>query len=256
MNTPHAVAAQPPIPAGFAESTLDVGHRRIRYLQSGTGEVLLVIHGGAGWLRNMSAVHADLAQDYRVLALELPGFGATDGTGIATLRDLARVAAQFTATIGIEHFSVLGSSLGAAVALWVAIDNPGMVDKLVLDAPAAFREGAPPPGPPPGGGPGPDPAQLDFMRKLLEPATDPELAAAMVTCEVPTLALFGQDDPFFPPRFAAAYRRLPRANVAIVYAAGHDIKASRPAAYLATVIDFLRRGPGFVVAQDSTLIHA
>ena len=247
---------QPPLPDGFVESGVDVGHRRIRYLESGSGDALIVVHGGSGLLRNMSPVHAELAKDHRVLALELPGFGAADATGIESLRDLARVTADFAATIGVERYSVLGSSIGAAVALWVAIDNADRVEKLVLDAPAAFREGAPPPGPPPGGGAGPPPAHVAFMQKIVGPATDPALVAAMATCEVPALILFGQDDPFFPPRFATDYKRLPRANVAIVYAAGHDIKASRPAAYLTTVSDYLRRGPGFVVADSSTLIHA
>jgi pimeloyl-ACP methyl ester carboxylesterase len=256
MTTSDAAMAQPPIPAGFVESTIEVGQRQIRCLDAGTGEALVVVHGGSGLLRNMSPVHTELAKDHRVLALELPGFGPGDAAGIDSLRDLAAVVAQFASTVGVERYSVLGSSIGAGVALWVAIDNPDAVAKLVLEAPAAFREGAPPPGPPPGGGRGLPPAHVAFMQRILGPATDPELVAAMPTCEVPALVMFGADDPFFPPRFAVEYKRLPRANVAIVYAAGHDIKASRPDAYLTTVSDFLRRGPGFVVADRSTLIHA
>jgi pimeloyl-ACP methyl ester carboxylesterase len=256
MTKTDAVLAQPPIPAGFVQSTADVGRRRIRYLEGGRGEVLLVVHGGSGLLGNMSSVHAELAKEHRVVALELPGFGDSDATGVESLHDLAGIVADFAQTVGAERYSLRGSSIGAAVALWVAIDNPDAVDKLVLDGPAAFREGSPPPGPPPGGRRGPAPAHVAFMQEIVGPPTDPALVAAMAACEVPALVMFGQDDPFFPPRFAADYKRLPRAGVAIVYAAGHDIKASRPAAYLTTVSDFLRRGPGFVVAESSTLIHA
>ena len=241
---------------GFDEHVVNVEQRQLRYLERGNGDLLLVVHGGSGWTGNLSPAHIALARDYRVVAPELPGFGTTSGAGIESLRDLSAVVAELAVVLGHERYSLLGTSIGAAVALWVAIDNPDAVEKLILDAPAAFREGAPPPGPPPGGGPGPDRAMLNFMRQVVGPPTDPVLVAAMPACNVPTLVMFGQDDNFFPPRYAAEYTRLPRANVAIVYAAGHDIKGSRPDAYLATVEDFLRRGPGFVVADKSSLIHA
>src|SRR5688572_17818974 len=57
----------------FAEKYVEADRFRIRYCEAGQGDPLLCLHG-AGGLR-LSPAHVLLAQHYRVIAFEVPGFG-------------------------------------------------------------------------------------------------------------------------------------------------------------------------------------
>ena len=246
---------QPAVPAVFTAGSLDVDGRSMTYLEAGNGEPLIVLHGVPGLAANLHAVHAELAKTYHVIAPELPGFGAASGAGIESVRDLGALIGRFAAVLGLQSYAVLGTTIGGYAGLWLAIDHPEAVTRLVLEAPSAFRPNAQPPGPPPGT----DPetlARVAYVQKILGPSTPLDLIEMMPTCEVSTLVLLAEKDHMFSPVFAADYRRLPASTVAIVYGAGRTISRDRPDAFLATVTDYLARGQAFVVQNKSTLIHA
>ena len=268
LSEPSVQTTSPPLPSarpaevvGFEQLSVSVLGRSIRYLQAGAGQPLVMVHGGGGLDRELCAVHVALAQTYRVLALEMPGWGKSTGQGIASLADLADVVAGFGTALELPEFALMGTSVGGAVALRTAIKYPDKVRALVLEAPAAFREGVPGPGGLPvmvsEAAPVPrlDPARVAFLNQIMGPDTDPQLIADMQDCMVPTLVMLGTADRLFGPRFVSDYKRLPVATVALVYNAGHDIKGDRPEAFLSIVGDFLARGPAFVVCQTSTLIN-
>lgn len=117
----------------------------IAIAETGRGRPLVLLHGvGASRIiwRHVAPV---LAQDRRVLAPDLPGFGDSDPVGAGfDLETTAAALASVLAERAGEPFDLMGNSLGGAVALEVARLEPDLVRRLVLGAPAGLssRPGA------------------------------------------------------------------------------------------------------------------
>jgi pimeloyl-ACP methyl ester carboxylesterase len=98
----------------------------------GSGPALILLHGLAGsarwWGRNLPA----LSRFFRVIAIDLPGFGASPR---GHRLDLNAVADQLAGTmdeLGIERASLIGHSMGGLSAGGLAADRPERVDRLIL----------------------------------------------------------------------------------------------------------------------------
>ena len=94
----------------------------IRYEEAGEGPALIVLHGAGGprWSPALDL----LANDHRVLLLELPGWGDAPNERSQSLADLAHTVVAAMDALGLERAHVMGTSLGGAVALHVALDHP------------------------------------------------------------------------------------------------------------------------------------
>lgn len=123
---------------------VQAGDTRVHYHEAGAGPVLLCIHGGApgafGWGnfgRNMEA----LAAECRVIIVDLPGYGKSDKPQIVSDRQAfyARTFRQTLEVLGIAKAHVLGMATGGAVAIRMAVDDPQVVDRLVLVSSAGGR---------------------------------------------------------------------------------------------------------------------
>src|SRR5882757_7753144 len=95
----------------------------LAYTRRGTGRPLLLLHG-IGLSRNSwQPVLPDLAEHFDVLAVDLPGFGASpalpDGVAPSPAR-LADAVAGLLRELDIEQPHVVGNSLGGWVALELA----------------------------------------------------------------------------------------------------------------------------------------
>jgi 2-hydroxy-6-oxonona-2,4-dienedioate hydrolase len=108
---------------------------RMRYLVAGSGEPVVLVHGiGLScecWLRNVEA----LAQRHTVLAPDLLGHGFADAVDYGSDASQvvnARHIAALAASLGIESYSVAGSSYGGLVAALMYFEQPQRVRKLVL----------------------------------------------------------------------------------------------------------------------------
>lgn len=116
---------------------VQAGDTRIHYHEAGSGPVLLCIHGGApgafGWGnfgRNLEA----LSRHFRTLIVDLPGYGLSDKPDIQGPRTgfYARAFRDMLQALGIDRAHVLGMATGGSVALKMAIEWPGLVDRLVV----------------------------------------------------------------------------------------------------------------------------
>jgi pimeloyl-ACP methyl ester carboxylesterase len=110
----------------------------ISYLQAGTGEPVICIHGLGGTKGSFLPTVAALADEYRVIALDLPGFGDSDKP-IAVPYDAAYFADATSALldeIGIDRAHVIGNSMGGRVALELGFDFADRVDRIALLAPS------------------------------------------------------------------------------------------------------------------------
>jgi 2-succinyl-6-hydroxy-2,4-cyclohexadiene-1-carboxylate synthase len=107
--------------------------------QSGAGPALVLLHGFADSSRTWEAVWDVLGRDHRLLALDLLGHGGSDAPGAdrqAVERQAADIAAIVERLAGAP-VDVLGYSLGARVALWLALTAPALIERLVLVSPSA-----------------------------------------------------------------------------------------------------------------------
>ncbi|WP_205695585.1 alpha/beta fold hydrolase [Conexibacter sp. SYSU D00693] len=108
--------------------------------QHGDGEPLVLVHGLAT-TRSVWRRVLPLLAHRRVVALDVPGFGASPpaGPGFA-LADVALRVADAVRDAGVEEpYDLVGHSMGGAVALELAARRPRVVRRLVLVAPAGLR---------------------------------------------------------------------------------------------------------------------
>jgi pimeloyl-ACP methyl ester carboxylesterase len=108
------------------------GHR-ICYVDEGEGPTLLLIHGLGGSIQNWEPVIDFFRHDYRVIALDLPGFGKSEIVdGDYGLDFFARHIRGLLAELGTGSASVAGHSLGGLISLHLVLNHPDMVENLVL----------------------------------------------------------------------------------------------------------------------------
>jgi len=110
----------------------DVNGGRMRYLDKGSGPVLLLIHG-------LGASHADwqkqvsfFARVFRVIAPDLRGHGDSEGEGPYNVDRFATDLSQLLDDLKVGSLFVMGHSMGGAVAMQLALFKPERVTKLVL----------------------------------------------------------------------------------------------------------------------------
>ena len=127
---------------GPAPEDVEVGGTRIRFVRVGDGEqAVVLLHGFGGdkdtWLFNLDA----LAEGRCVYALDLPGHGESDKrVADGSVPGLATTVAGFLDALGLERVDLVGHSMGAAVAMAVAVAAPGRVRSLALLAPAGLGQ--------------------------------------------------------------------------------------------------------------------
>jgi pimeloyl-ACP methyl ester carboxylesterase len=98
------------------------------------GETVLLVHGlGDNAHRDWRQVIPELATQYKVIALDLPGFGASDtGPRGYSFEMLATTLAEVLDRDAVQRAHVVGHSLGGAISLYFAHTYPQRTNKLVL----------------------------------------------------------------------------------------------------------------------------
>jgi pimeloyl-ACP methyl ester carboxylesterase len=124
--------------AGLKLKAVDVEGFHIVYLDGGHGEPLLLIHGFGADKDNWTRVARFLTPHYRVIALDLPGFGESSKPETAHYRieDQVGYVHAFVQALGVQSPSLGGSSMGGFIAAEYAARYPDEVKSLWLVAPA------------------------------------------------------------------------------------------------------------------------
>src|SRR5262245_34907734 len=116
---------------------MQIGKLRVCHVDLGRGEPVLLIHGLGGSIESWAHNIEELARNFRIIAVDLPGFGLSDKPRmIYTIRLYREFITQFLKHMRLDRVSIVGSSLGGQVAAEVAINHPSIVKKLVLISPA------------------------------------------------------------------------------------------------------------------------
>lgn len=141
-----------PLKASEGEKLLDRSHYsfetidglKIAYQKVGNGpEALILIHGFMGNSTNFEYLFDLLGKDLTLIAIDLPGFGLSEKKVKQKLsrRYMAQVVAQLADRLKLDHYHVLGHSMGSEVALWLALDEPNKVKSLILlDSPLCLSQ--------------------------------------------------------------------------------------------------------------------
>jgi pimeloyl-ACP methyl ester carboxylesterase len=117
-----------------------LGGRLVNVVELGSGPPLLFVHGLGGcwqnWLENLP----DLASDHRVIALDLPGFGASEmPAGDVSVSGYARLVEELCDALSVDATAVVGNSMGGFIAAELAIASPLRVQRLVLVSAAGLH---------------------------------------------------------------------------------------------------------------------
>jgi magnesium chelatase accessory protein len=108
-----------------ASRVLVTGGRRWHVQELGTGAPLLLLHGTGASTHSWRGLMPRLADDFRVLAPDLPGHCRTErlhGERLS-LEDMAGALEDLLDTVGFEPMFVVGHSAGAAIGLRMALDG-------------------------------------------------------------------------------------------------------------------------------------
>jgi pimeloyl-ACP methyl ester carboxylesterase len=127
-----------PAPSQFVE----VAGMRLHIRDTGPrdGPAVLLIHGFGSSLHTWEAWAPLMEKRFRMVALDLPGFGLTgpDPTGDYSDERSVAVLVALLDRLGIGQAAVVGSSMGGRIAWRFAAAEPARVSKLVLMAPDGF----------------------------------------------------------------------------------------------------------------------
>jgi pimeloyl-ACP methyl ester carboxylesterase len=232
---------------------------RLSYQINGQGQPLVLIHGLAGSSRWWSKIMPDLSAAFRVYSIDLPGFGES-APGTFSLADASQQVLTLLDRLNIDHFNLLGHSMGGYVSADIAARHPERVGRMVLTNAAVVPVRNPilPTGkrlarsvrylP------------LDFLpllclnvfqagpltifsaiRQILRADFSPHLAE--LTCDL--LIVWGENDIVLPLEMGyQIHARLPRAAFEVIPRCGHLPFWEQPRAFIQAVVPFLKAENG------------
>jgi pimeloyl-ACP methyl ester carboxylesterase len=249
---------------------LEIDHRQVFAATGGAdpdpSRPLVVFLHGAGMDHSVWALQSRWAahHGWRVLAIDLPGHGRSDGPPLTDIGAMADWTARLVEAAGAARAALVGHSMGALVALETAARHPGRVARLALigvsarmpvhpDLLAAAKAGSHAAvdmvslwslGAPAtlGGSPAPGLWMLGGAERLLEAAPPGVLYADLAACDAyrgaaaaaakvvsPTTVILGERDLMTPLKGGQALAALiAGARMIVLPGAGHMPMAERP----------------------------
>ncbi len=238
---------------------IDAGGINTYYEATGTGDPLVMLHGGFSTVETFGGLTPLIAERYRVYSPERRGHGRMpDLEGPITYEIMAQDTIAFLDAIDVGPVHLVGWSDGANVAMLTALYRPDLVRKLVMIGTAVNISGGAPwaqamaehmtvdhlP-----------PMLIDAYGELSPDGRDhfpivfaklnraiidttaslPDLAKI----STPTLVMLGDDDLVTIEHADAMRRTLPDGELAVVPGASHGLPLEKPALVTALIFDYL-----------------
>lgn len=238
-----------------------------RYELSGKGRLVLVLHGWGDSLDGLAEVRRSLAAHYRVLAVDLPGFGQTQPPFTAwDLDDYAGFVRDFLAKLEVGRlYAVIGHSNGGALAIRAVGEGVIKPEKLVLLAASGIRQ-------PHSarrlllktiakagnaatfwlperyrqvlrrslyGAAGSDMLVAPHLQETFKRTVRQDVQADAAAITLPTLLLYAENDRAVPPADGRRYHQLIKHSSLRLLPGGHFIHLDNPADTLQAIREFL-----------------
>ncbi len=207
---------------------------KFKYIDEGSGEVLLLLHGLFGALSNWEGVIKGFTPEYRVVIPLMPIYEMPIKT--ASIEGLVEFIEEFVQYKSLSDLTLLGNSLGGHVALVYTLHHPQNVKKLVLTGSSGLFENSM-------GGSYPKRGSYDYIKERVQytfynPVTASKelvdevfditkdipkcmrivaiaksaqrhnLAKEITRIKVPTLLVWGLNDTITPPAVAHEFNKL------------------------------------------------
>jgi len=244
---------------GTEQGYVDLDGIRTYHEITGTGEPLVLLHGGMCTIDTFTELATQLAPSYRVHRPERRGHGRTpDVAGPITYQNMATDTVAYIEQLGVAPVHLVGWSDGAVVGLLVALARPDLVRTLTFIGAALTEDGLPPemlPLPeripiealPPFlremyatvSPDGPD--HFEVIWDKLAPAwtTFPLVdMAELRTLGVPTLVVAADHDMITPEHAATISRTIPDARLAVI-PGDHSVPITKPTLVSSLMLVFL-----------------
>jgi pimeloyl-ACP methyl ester carboxylesterase len=125
----------------------DVDGLNIFYRESGPQDApaLLLLHGFPTASHMFRGLIPQLAEQFRVVAPDLPGFGQSDMPPRAkfayTFDNISKVIGRFTEVVGLDRFAIYVFDYGAPTGFRLAIRHPDRITAIVSQNGNAYEEG-------------------------------------------------------------------------------------------------------------------
>lgn len=240
------------------------------YIEEGSGEPLLLLHGLFGALSNWASVLTEFASTHRVLIPLMPIYANTKVS--ATVEGLARFVAEFIDYKEITGVHVLGNSLGGHIALLLALHHPQNLATLLLTGSSGLFESGMGSGFPKRGDYqyikdrveytfyDPNTATRELVDEVFEIVNDSNKALRVIQIaraaqrqnmraeikkiNLPTCLIWGLNDNITPPHVAHEFNQLlPNSELYFIDHCGHAPMMENPERFNVIVRDFLHRHP-------------
>jgi pimeloyl-ACP methyl ester carboxylesterase len=139
---------------------VEVVDDRIAYRDIGHGTPMVLLTRMRGTLDTWDPLFLDeLAKSNRVITVDYPGIGYSEGTMPAEIGDIAGFVAAFADSLGLDRFVLAGWSWGGTVAQTFLVEHPGRASHAILMGTAPPGKGA-------------VPIQQAFLDRAFEPVND------------------------------------------------------------------------------------
>lgn len=240
-----------------------------KYIDEGSGDVLLLLHGLFGALSNWEGVVNHFKENYRVVIPLLPIYEMP--LKQAGLEGLQKFVEGFVKLKGFDKMSLVGNSLGGHVALMYTLANPSKVNKLVLTGSSGLFENSM-------GGSFPKRGSYEYIKERVEYTFyNPETATEELVTEVfettksipkclrivaiaksaqrhnmakeitrikqPTLLVWGLNDTITPPHVAHEFNKLiPNSTLHFIDKCCHAPMMEHPEKFNVILSNFLQDG--------------
>ena len=139
-NTPYTRTWSP---SGEIEYATLAGGTRLRYLKTGSGPTLILLHTVRTQLDHFQFVIPKIMHAFTVYAIDLPGMGWSDITPGTSYTESAmrRAIVEVLTTLGIDDFTLAGESMGATVSLTASTELGDRVRGVVAFNPYDYPQG-------------------------------------------------------------------------------------------------------------------
>ncbi len=243
--------------------------KKVNYMMAGISPAtapatLVFIHGAGGGCRQWWYQVHGLGETVAMIAVDLPGHGGSAGPGMSRIDDYAAWLGDLIRELGLSRIIPVGHSMGGAIAMTLALQQPELLQKLVLvgtgsrlrvaaqildsfngaTTDPAFLKAAYSPA---------TPAKLVELG-LKEYATNPpeicrgdfeacdvfDVTNRLAEIKATTLVICGRDDLLTPVKYSEFLtQRLPAAQLEIIDNSGHMLMLEQPEAFNRVLRDFI-----------------
>jgi len=238
LKRPDLVYSEP------ADYWVEIDGLSIHYKCDGTGNPILLLHGGGNdwheWQQNLPA----LTRHFRTYALDLPGFGMSEAPDFpVSINWYVEFLKSYCEILGLSCFNMVAHSMGALLAIVFAVNYPEYLNKLVLiDASGIGKLSKT------------GQFLVYFFRildRVLKKRRGPRFVSGSVNdwlvinqlnkIKSPVLLIWGQKDPYLPIEHAYLARSLiAECQLHIFPDCGHAPQRENPAEFNRLVLEFLK----------------